>query len=308
MALPQSAPLSARPATASAGGIIPPGLRDAPNPYGRPDPEFTWVMVDPDLAREWLRRNKLNRRMRHSVTLFYADQIAHDQWRQDTPEAIAFDVDGNLLQGQHRLEGIIEADRPVRLLVATGVAAESRLVLDTGVSRTGPDALHMRYRDLKPGQAQAFASAIRGLEAWRREPKKGPHENIASRIPNVVLVDKLKEYRGGLERFYSAADAIHHAPVRGGLGLWLTMLYAFGLLSVEQTLDFADKVATGANLPLAHPALTLRDRLNRMPTGDTKPRRQTNARLIVYAWNAYRERRSMRRMLLPLDTDFPVPV
>ena len=58
-----------------------------------------------------------------------------------THQGIAFDVDGVLVDGQHRLAAIIEADRPVEMTVFTEVGEGTFDVLDTGKRRNAADVL-----------------------------------------------------------------------------------------------------------------------------------------------------------------------
>lgn len=293
-ALPPTTP--SRPAVADAAGQQP------------GDPKLEWLTVDPDTAVRWLTQNVNNRRMKKSIVRFYVDQMKAGRWAADAPEAISFDQDGKLINGQHRLEAIVEADQPQRLLVAWGVRRETRLLLDTGTPRTGADAIAMTWPDLRGDKPPIYAAAIRGLEIWEASPGGGPHEHIAQRIPNRELVELYPKYAQRFEQLYPTAEAIHQAGVRGGTGLWLTMLYRFAALSHDHTVAFADKVASGAGLPERSPILALRDRLNRMPIGETKLRRQLVARLIVYAWNGWRQGRKMARLQLRDEYLFPIPM
>ena len=58
-----------------------------------------------------------------------------------THQGIAFDVNGVLVDGQHRLAAVIEADVPVELTVFTEVGEGTFDVLDTGKRRTAADVL-----------------------------------------------------------------------------------------------------------------------------------------------------------------------
>src|SRR6266704_2773676 len=58
-----------------------------------------------------------------------------------THQGIAFDVNGVLVDGQHRLAAIIEAERPVELTVFSEVAEGTFDVLDIGKRRTAADVL-----------------------------------------------------------------------------------------------------------------------------------------------------------------------
>jgi len=300
MVLNQHAPPTGRDATAGVEALLA-APREAP-------PSLEWVVVTPAIAIEWLGRNRSNRRLKPTVANFYARQMREGKWRQDSPEPLIFDRDGNLINGQHRLEGVVRGDVPIRFLVARGVDTATRLSLDTGISRTGADALQIEYPETPGNRAVVYAAAIRGLLAWSRSPKLGPHEAIGTRLTNQELVDLFPSYREDFEVLYDAAEGIHQAGVHGGAGLWLIMLYRFSKINSGAALTFAEKVASGADLPERSPILTLRDRLNRMVGRDTKLRRQLVARLIALTWNAWREKRTLRKLILRDEADFPALV
>lgn len=74
-----------------------------------------WKVVTPAMATKWLEEgNTHNRKVRDSVVMRYAADMKAGRWKQ-THQGIAFNGDGTLLDGQHRLFAIIEADTEVLL-------------------------------------------------------------------------------------------------------------------------------------------------------------------------------------------------
>jgi hypothetical protein len=61
-------------------------------------------------------------------------------WRL-THQGIAFNCDGTLLDGQHRLAAIIESGIAVQMLVARGVETANQMVMDDHAKRNASDAL-----------------------------------------------------------------------------------------------------------------------------------------------------------------------
>lgn len=82
--------------------------------------EFKIIEVTPDMAREWLKHNPNNRSINHKLVSAYSQQMFTNNW-DITGQAISFDINGNLIDGQHRLSAVIMANKPVRMLVATGL-------------------------------------------------------------------------------------------------------------------------------------------------------------------------------------------
>ena len=68
------------------------------------------VLVTPLLAKKWLERNTDNRDIRPSVVTGLAESITRGEWVL-SHQGIAFAKSGRLLDGQHRLLAIVEANR-----------------------------------------------------------------------------------------------------------------------------------------------------------------------------------------------------
>ena len=133
------------------------------------DPTTTWVSITPELAAEFLSRNTLNRPKKPSkIKLYsesmaelaaeflsrntlnrpkkpskiklYSESMAAGQWPV-TGVPIIFGRGGRLLDGQNRLQAIIDTGSTVRTLVVEGVEDEVFDVIDSGARRSSSDVL-----------------------------------------------------------------------------------------------------------------------------------------------------------------------
>lgn len=102
----------------------------------------SWMLVTPDIAREWLKVNKINRKIRHAMVKYLADQIRAGRWEK-IGDGIDFHYDGTLLNGQHRLLAILLANMAVELLVVPGLTDDAYLVRDRGNTKSASDVLRM---------------------------------------------------------------------------------------------------------------------------------------------------------------------
>jgi hypothetical protein len=96
--------------------------------------------ITPSKAAELLEANTTNRPVSRSVVRSFAEAMQRGEWIV-THQGIAFDVNGVLIDGQHRLAAIVEADVPVDLTVFTDVDDGTFDVLDTGKRRNAADVL-----------------------------------------------------------------------------------------------------------------------------------------------------------------------
>lgn len=99
--------------------------------------------VTPEIAEQWLRNNKVNRKLRKSRVNAYARDMSSGSWR-DAESMIMLDGNGQLLNGQHRLSAIIQSGATVEFVVAEGASSESMEVMDSGAARTTRDTFQLR--------------------------------------------------------------------------------------------------------------------------------------------------------------------
>ena len=90
--------------------------------------------ITPSRAAGLLAANTTNRPLSRAVVRSFAEAMRRGDWVV-THQGIAFDVNGVLVDGQHRLAAIIEADLPVAVTVFTDVGEGAFDVLDTGKRR-----------------------------------------------------------------------------------------------------------------------------------------------------------------------------
>ena len=112
----------------------------APLAQIKPTTRIELVNVTPELARYWLDQNRSNRRIRRQIFKAYARDMAAGAWKL-TAEPIKLASDGTLLDGQHRLQAVIDAGIPVSMFVAYDVPTDAQPAMDSGAKRTAADAL-----------------------------------------------------------------------------------------------------------------------------------------------------------------------
>ena len=109
----------------------------------KPSPNVARMLVTPTMATNWLdNANSRNRPISQATVERYARDMRAGRWRL-THEGIAFDPNGVLLDGQHRLWAVVYAETPVEMHVWINVATESLLVINGGKSRSLVDHLRL---------------------------------------------------------------------------------------------------------------------------------------------------------------------
>ena len=104
--------------------------------------EARLVSVTPTLAKEWLAINTNNRPIRRREVDSFVRDIVSDRWIPNTSDTVMIGSNGVLLNGQHRLTAVIEADRSAQMYVEFG-AENDASAIDRGRSRSAGDAFQM---------------------------------------------------------------------------------------------------------------------------------------------------------------------
>jgi hypothetical protein len=99
-------------------------------------PQQLVVKITPDDAEKILaKHNHGNRFLRAAGSKYISRQILNGEWIEDHPQPICFSAE-NLVDGQHRIAGILMSKRPVWASVRFGVAPDLIKYIDTGITRS----------------------------------------------------------------------------------------------------------------------------------------------------------------------------
>lgn len=92
------------------------------------------MLVTPEIASEFLKKNKDNRDKRKPVIQRLVSTLRYNEWIY-THQGIAFACSGRLIDGQHRLEAIVQSKVSARMVVARNVPDKAFEVIDQYKSR-----------------------------------------------------------------------------------------------------------------------------------------------------------------------------
>ncbi|MFF5517629.1 hypothetical protein [Streptomyces coeruleorubidus] len=237
-----------------------------------------------------MRTNTLNRPLSRQTVTQLARAIERGEWKL-THQGIAFDENGQLVDGQHRLEAVVKAGTAVNMLVAHGVPRAAFTVMDTGRKRTGRDALSLA------GEANSthLAAALRGLQLYLSSPDVN-WSGGSSQISNdqlLTILEKHPDMRESINRGMALNRATRVTVTAASIGWYVTSRER---PDVDQALWF-DGLVSGAGLSESDPRLTLRNTLLGMAAGKRHRRKDDSREHLLYylkAWNAWVEGRSLK--------------
>ena len=117
------------------------------------------IRITPSMAANLAAKNNNNRNMIRSVVKRYADDMVNGRWLF-THAGIAFDKAGNLIDGQHRLQAIIESNIAIEMNVTWGLDEKVILAVDRGKARSLADNLKIRGHSINSNKACAVAKRM----------------------------------------------------------------------------------------------------------------------------------------------------
>lgn len=113
-------------------------------PHSHREPYNQVIDVTSAIAEQWLEANDGNRRLNWT----YIGQLARDMKAGRfacTHQGIAFDTQGRLIDGQHRLWAVLEADMPVRMRVFYNESPENAVHIDGNHPRRAADRMTLAH-------------------------------------------------------------------------------------------------------------------------------------------------------------------
>lgn len=188
------------------------------------------MRITPDIAKEWLERNiKNNRNPKHNGISKYATDMRNGNWGLN-PDAIAFDENGVLFNGQNRLHAVIKSGVAIEAFVVFDFPMNRYdfLHLDNGIKRSFRDMIRTGYSDdedvkiggdiasayiyakyhdrhVSPNMRIDFIKANRDIVRWAAllcrhvtgGARAGAKNGRAGRVPSVVAVALMEAYMCG---------------------------------------------------------------------------------------------------------------
>lgn len=261
-----------------------------------PDPIATIEVVTPEMAEAWLAQDSYNRPIMESLFQRYTRDVAMARWLL-SGDAIRFDWDGVLIDGQHRLWAAVESKCAFRTFVIRGLDPAVFVILDSGSKRSVGDVLGIQKKvngKLKAAVARYIFFYKTGGEA--EALARGKVRGGKSGPTTQEVLAAFARYEEAIDESISRAKALKDADQLLPLGLAAFLHFAcaeknrqlanrfFGDLSAEQ----ADR---------GSPTFLLIRRLR-----EWRRRRIHQSRLLgdatIRVWNAVRENRPLGKLSL----------
>lgn len=261
------------------------------------------MLITPEQAREILAsRNGKNRAVRPNTVAKIANDIKEGRW-QCTHQGIAFDENNILIDGQHRLHAIVQANKACEMLVTYNVSRKTFSVLDCGVSRTASD--NLAYSNVP--RAKLVAPAIKHILLCHRFPKRTwsnlpfpTHSEIFNFYEkNSDAIDQISALVAETSRQFKKINPT---------GLAVTCYLAFEAgHSMTTIAAFCHGLGMGSGLSEFNPLLTYRQFIINLKKAAPVDRnlQQYSTACLIKAFNYWFENKELRQFKAPKFPPMP---
>lgn len=245
--------------------------------------ELVWIT--PDEALDWLENTNTHNR---TVSQIFVDELAkairRGEWRVNG-DAVRFDRDGILLDGQHRLWAIVQSECPIQSFVVRGLEPEVQQTMDTGRRRSLVDTLHIQGKKV-PSSISAAVSVL-----WRWESGIV----MGSRKPTITQGLAVLEANPGLAVAVTRANQWRkHVPISASV--LACVFHRASDLNADDASTFFERLASGAELQTDDPIYVLRRYAQRQQNSRARSPQYVYHAMTIKAWNAWREGRRVQAL------------
>jgi len=235
--------------------------------------------VGPKTAKKFLATNSNFRRENETRTKLYADTIESGDWTFNG-DTIAFDDLDRLINGQHRLGGVVRSGKTVRMLIVRGITSEGDRTIDTGAKRNVADYLsHMGEKS-----CTALAAALRIIYCAGHNVAINSLKRQFTVKQAMHVLKENPEIREWIAKSYAAK------PLRMPTSAMAAIMYLMSRKSKRAANKFFDELVTGENLSKGDPLLTFRNFCFSHADKPTtlRPDSIYYAGFLIKVWNARR--------------------
>jgi hypothetical protein len=214
-------------------------------------------------------------------------------------ESIKVAEDGSLLDGQHRLQAVVESGKSIQVLVVRNLPLRAQDTVDTGRRRRLADILMVEgYTD-----ASALAATVNILHRYRIGARLDYSQaNAPTPAQALAIVQAEPQIRDSVRVGRNVTKVIG-----GPIGVFAALHLVFIETDPEPAEDFFTSLKSGAELDRGDPLLRLRNQVVR-PRKDRGYTQSPHhiAALTIKAFNLRRAGRRVEVLLYRSNEAFPV--
>lgn len=258
-------------------------------------------IITPAVAEQMLKANVHNRDLRKRHVAMLAGAMARGEWIPNG-DSIKFSTEGVLLDGQHRLQAVIESGASITIPVVRELQSASQITMDTHARRKLSDVLKLNgetnYLTLAGALGVLWQYEHGGLRAYNTKPTFQQLLQLLEKNPDLRVSVRTGHRIGATLKFSPSVASVAH--------------WALFRIDATDAQFFFDRLADGANLTENDPIRRLREVLLQNAMSKAKFSSTHLFALLIKAWNAYRQGRQVRALRWRIGganpEDFPTPI
>lgn len=251
------------------------------------DARTSVVTITPELAGSWLSVKAQNRPLARRNVERLCKQMQSGAWMLNG-EPIVFDSNGKLIDGQHRLQAVVESGVEIQSLVVWGIAPCAFPTMGTGKPRSAADVLGMKVPN-----ATTVAAAARYIF----HDERGDPGQLLPLLPTNADILSVVEHHPALVASASCVCSMKFVRRLLTPAIAAYLHYEFSAINVEDcdryfyTLECGDGVGGSS-----HPVFMLRERLLENSLSKARLPRPELMALAIKAWNLMRSGETRRQL------------
>jgi len=277
-------------------------------------PEAAVEIITPEIASEIMEANgplhdgmARNRQISRADVAAYSRDIVNRRWMV-TGQSIKISASGRLLDGQHRLQAVIDSKMPIEIVVVRNLPDDIFSTFDVAHQHTLSNILTSRG---EPSAAR-MQSALKVIWHYRETGLANPK----GYKPTLSEVLELYEACPDLRHHIRASSSTGFKTLNIAHAATAALMYIFHEINPEKATEFFYGLETGAQIDTDTPIWALRDSLMRLNNWSNRNKRITlttvsRTKLICHAWVPFLAGRKRIRLAKEIKAinalDMPAP-
>lgn len=271
--------------------------------------KYKAVLVTPELAAEWLKKNTINQRdYKSRIANSYANLMIRGEFSQSSPIPISFDENGNLFDGQHRLNAVIISGKSIWMMIAENVPSENFKYVDKGSKRSSGDIFK-----ISGIENSKLCSAIiqKYLFIAKLPGKKVAGTSSSDNYHMTSIDDLLSTYNNKKDYWQHVVEFANKSHKSFGTFLSPSFFGAWYAsccdISQQEALTYFNALTTGVGFTSdKDPILQFRNYLIKTKETKNNVLASTRYALFIKSWNMYRTNTVKTLTFQPSNEKFPV--
>lgn len=252
------------------------------------------VNMTPSAAAKILEKNTKNRPLSQPSIRKYSNAMKAGRWMLNGEPIIIAD-DGTLIDGQHRLQAVVNSGMTVPMIIVTGVSKSAFRTVDIGKKRTGADAISTHDSKFEKNRmiTAAAAKIVYNFES-------DVFVKNREKLENDLLIDFLEQNRG-IPRSVEFALGLHTARKIVPASALAALHYLFSKKDIDMAERFFNKLNTGENLKKDDPINVLRNKLFILSQEVGVIRSREVIPFLIRTWEAIRNDEVIDKLIVAKD-------